>query len=196
LKGLLSGGAKVVATTSSFSKKTTEYYREVFETYGSKGSKLILVPFNQGSLKDTQALVNYIYDPANGLGWDLDFIVPFAAISESGREINEVDSRSELAHRVMLTNLIRLLGLVKSKKQEFGYTTRPAEVILPLSPNHGIFGGDGLYAESKIGLEPLLNKWTSESWNQYLTIVGAVIGWTRGTGLMSASMLFILLLFF
>jgi 3-oxoacyl-ACP reductase-like protein len=40
--------------------------------------------------------------------------------------------------------------------------TRPAHVILPLSPNHGIFGYDGLYAESKLGLEALVNKWKSE----------------------------------
>jgi fatty acid synthase subunit beta len=42
-----------------------------------------------------------------------------------------------------------------------------------------------LYGESKIGLETLLNRWHSESWSNYLTIVGAVIGWTRGTGLMN-----------
>lgn len=187
LKGLLSGGAKVIATTSSFSKKTTDYYREIYERHGSRGSSLTVVPFNQGSLKDVNNLVNYIYSADTGLGWDLDFILPFAAVSENGREISELDSRSEFAHRVMLTNLLRLLGAVKTKKHELGYDTRPAEVILPLSPNHGVFGGDGLYAESKIALETLFNRWTSESWGSYLTVVGAVIGWTRGTGLMAAS---------
>ena len=29
-------------------------------------------------------------------------------------------------------------------------------MLLPLSPNHGSFGHDGLYAESKLGLESLL----------------------------------------
>lgn len=48
-----------------------------------------------------------------------------------------------------------------------------------------MFGGDGLYAESKIALEVLFNKWFSESWAEYLTLAGAVIGWTRGTGLMA-----------
>ena len=65
--------------------------------------------------------------------------------------------------------------------------TRPACVLLPLSPNHGIFGGDGLYAESKMSLEALLFKWHSESWSEYISVTGAVIGWTRGTGLMSAN---------
>lgn len=35
----------------------------------------------------------------------------------------------------------------------------------------------GLYAESKVGLEPLFNKWKSESWGQYISLVGAVIGY-------------------
>ncbi len=48
----------------------------------------------------------------------------------------------------------------------------------------GIFGFDGLYAESKLGLEALLNKWQSEGWGKYLSIAGAIIGWTRGTALM------------
>lgn len=84
----------------------------------------------------------------------------------------------------MMTNVIRLLGAVKNKKADLGISTRPAQVLLPLSPNHGIFGSDGLYAESKMGLESLFQKWHSEGWSNYLGITGAVIGWTRGTGLM------------
>lgn len=131
------------------------------------------------------ALVDYIYDTKKGLGWDLDYIVPFAAIPENGREIDNIDSRSELAHRIMLTNLLRILGAVKVQKANRGYETRPAQVVLPMSPNHGTFGSDGLYSESKLALETLFNRWFSESWSSYLTVCGAVIGWTRGTGLMN-----------
>lgn len=107
------------------------------------------MPFNQGSKQDVEALIEYIYDTKKGcLGWDLDFVVPFAAIPENGREIDSIDSKSELAHRIMLTNLLRLLGCIKTQKQERGFETRPAQVILPLSPNHGTFGNDGLYSES------------------------------------------------
>ncbi|KAJ3071925.1 3-oxoacyl-[acyl-carrier-protein] synthase [Podochytrium sp. JEL0797] len=189
LKALLSGGARVLVTTSSFSRTATEYYRSIYERHGSKGSRLIVVPFNAGSLQDTKALVEYIYDkdPKNGLNWDLDFVIPFAAISVQGREIDGIDSRSELAHRIMLTNLVRMMGEIKLQKQKMGYDTRPAAVMLPLSPNHGTFGGDGLYGESKIGLETLLNRFHAEGWKNYLTIIGAVIGWTRGTGLMSSN---------
>lgn len=187
LQGLISGGAKVIVTTSRYSREVTEYYQAMYARYGSRGSQLVVVPFNQGSQQDVEALVNYIYDTKKGLGWDLDFAVPFAAIPENGREIDSIDSKSELAHRIMLTNLLRLLGSIKSQKQDHGFETRPAQVILPLSPNHGTFGNDGLYSESKLALETLFNRWYSESWSNYLTICGAVIGWTRGTGLMSGN---------
>jgi fatty acid synthase subunit alpha len=187
LQGLISGGAKVVVTTSRFSREVNEYYQSMYARHGARGSQLIVVPFNQGSKQDVEALVEYIYDPKKGLGWDLDYVVPFAAISENGREIDGIDSKSELAHRIMLTNVLRLLGAVKSHKQANGYETRPAQVILPLSPNHGTFGNDGLYAESKIALETLFSRWHSESWGNFLTICGAVIGWTRGTGLMAGN---------
>ena len=87
----------------------------------------------------------------------------------------------------MLTNLLRLLGMVKTNKASRGFETRPAQVILPLSPNHGNFGNDGLYSESKLALEALFQRWHSESWGSYLTICGAIIGWTRGTGLMGGN---------
>mmetsp|Transcript_8197 Transcript_8197/g.8128 ORF Transcript_8197/g.8128 Transcript_8197/m.8128 type:complete len:1882 (+) Transcript_8197:146-5791(+) len=186
LQGLISGGAKVIVTTSRFSKKVTEYYQTMYSRYGAAGSTLIVVPFNQGSKQDVDSLVEYIYnDPKKGgLGWDLDVIIPFAAIPENGNGIDNIDSKSEFAHRIMLTNLLRLLGAVKSRKTT---DTRPAQCILPLSPNHGTFGFDGLYSESKISLETLFNRWYSEDWGAKLTVCGAIIGWTRGTGLMGGN---------
>ncbi|KAL4138997.1 hypothetical protein PRIC2_002497 [Phytophthora ramorum] len=184
VKALLEGGATVFVTTSSFSMKTNALFRDIYEQHGSRGSRLIVLPFNQASKVDVQKLVAHIY---NVHKLDLDFVIPFAALSEVGRTIADIDSRSELAHRIMLTNTMRLLGEVVTAKKTCGITTRPALVILPMSPNHGSFGGDGLYAESKLGVESLLGKWHSEGWNEQLSIVGAMIGWTRGTGLMSAN---------
>ncbi|KAI0046589.1 fatty acid synthase [Auriscalpium vulgare] len=184
LKGLLSGGAHVVITTSRYNRASVEFYQGIFQRFGSKGSALTVVPFNQGSKQDVEALVDYIYAT---LGLDLDYILPFAAVPENGREIDGLDDKSELAHRIMLVNLLRLLGAVKSKKASRHFVTRPTQVVLPLSPNHGLFGNDGLYSESKISLETLFNRWNSESWSEYLCLAGAVIGWTRGTGLMDAT---------
>ncbi|KAL3656950.1 hypothetical protein V7S43_018155 [Phytophthora oleae] len=183
VKALLQGGATVFVTTSSFSMKTTGLFREIYERFGSRGSRLIVLPFNQASKVDVQELVAHIN---NVHKLDLDFVIPFAALSEVGR-LSDLGSQSELAYRMMLTNVVRLLGEVVTAKKTRGVTTRPALVILPLSPNHGSFGGDGLYAESKLGLESLMDKWHSEGWSQQLSIVGAVIGWTRGTGLMSGN---------
>lgn len=173
LKGLLSGGAHIVITTSRYSRASVEFYQGIFQRFGSKGSALTVVPFNQGSKQDVDALVDYIYTT---LGLDLDYILPFAAVPENGREIDGLDDKSELAHRIMLVNLLRLLGAVKNKKASRRFVTRPTQVILPLSPNHGLFGNDGLYSESKISLENLFNRWNSESWGEYLCLAGAVIG--------------------
>ncbi|KAJ2073744.1 fatty acid synthase alpha subunit Lsd1 [Coemansia sp. S155-1] len=186
--GLLSGGAKVIATTSSYSRKTTLFFEDMYRTYGARDSELIVVPFNQGSTGDIMQLVNYIYGDSGatkGLGWDLDFVFPFAAVSDIGSFATNLGSHSEFAQRVLLTNVIRLLGSIKDTKERLGYNTRSSLVVLPLSPNHGNFGGDGLYGECKIGLETAFNRWKSESWKNYLSIAGAVIGWTRGTSLMS-----------
>jgi fatty acid synthase subunit beta len=173
LKGLLAGGAHVVITTSRYNRSTVEYYQSIFQSVGSRGCALIVVPFNQGSKQDVEALVDYIYAT---LGMDLDYILPFAAVPENGREIDGLDDKSELAHRIMLVNLLRILGAVKSKKASRHFITRPTQVILPLSPNHGLFGNDGLYSESKISLETLFNRWNSESWGEYLCLAEAVIG--------------------
>jgi len=173
LKGLLSGGAHVVITTSRYSRASVEYYQSIYQSFGARGSALTVVPFNQGSKQDVEALIDYIYAT---LGMDLDYILPFAAVPENGREIDGLDDKSELAHRIMLVNLLRILGAVKTKKASRQFITRPTQVILPLSPNHGLFGNDGLYSESKISLETLFNRWNSESWGEYLCLAGAVIG--------------------
>jgi len=155
VKGLLSGGAHIVITTLSYSRKTVEYYQSIFQSFGNRGSALTVVPFNQASKQNVEALVDYIY--AN-LGMDLDYILLFAGIPENGCEIDGLDDRSKLAHRMMLVNLLHILGAVKNKKASRHFVTRPTQVILPLSPNHGLFGNNGLYSESKILLEMLFQR--------------------------------------
>ncbi|RYP69144.1 hypothetical protein DL771_006238 [Monosporascus sp. 5C6A] len=188
VRGLLSGGARVIVTTSRAPSSAATFFRQIYKDSGAQGSELILVPFNAASKRDCEELVMHIYNEGKGgLNTDLDFVVPFAAIPETGRELNGIDAKSELAHRAMLVNVLRLLGYIKEAKEQRRSMGRPAVVVLPLSPNHGNFGGDGLYSESKIALETLFNRFHSESWSSYLSIAGAVIGWTRGTGLMSAN---------
>lgn len=66
---------------------------------------------------------------------------------EDESEIDGLDGKPELAQCIMLTNLLRLRGCVKQKKASRNFVTRPTEVVLPLSPNHGLFGNDGPYPE-------------------------------------------------
>ncbi|RPD67249.1 hypothetical protein L227DRAFT_605649 [Lentinus tigrinus ALCF2SS1-6] len=72
-----------------------------------------------------------------------------------GREIDGLDDKSELAHRIMLLILLRLLGVVKKKETSRHFATRPTVDILPLSPSLVLFGNDGLYSELRILLEAL-----------------------------------------
>jgi fatty acid synthase subunit alpha len=184
VRGLLMGGARVIVTTSRTVSETASFYRGLYEQNGSRGAELLVVPFNQGSVQDCESLIDYIYR-ASGLGRSLDAILPFAAVSEAGKEIDAIGAKSELAHRLMLVNFLRLLGCIVKCKREQNIFGRPTQVVLPLSPNHGTFGGDGLYSESKLGLASLLNRFHSENWSDFISIAGAMIGWTRGTGLMS-----------
>ncbi|TKY88280.1 hypothetical protein EX895_002632 [Sporisorium graminicola] len=184
MRRFLNGGARVIITTSTFSPKKLKVYQDVYRRDGARGAQLIVLPFNQGSNKDTQALVKYVYTTLN---IDLDVLVPFAAISENGRNIDGIDDKSELAHRIMLTNVIRLMGCIKTIKAQKGFLHRPTQVLLPLSFNHGVLGSDGLYGSSKLGLETLLNTFESEDWSSYLSVAGARIGMCRGTDLMATS---------
>jgi fatty acid synthase subunit alpha, fungi type len=45
-------------------------------------------------------------------------------------------TKSELTHHIMLVNLLRLLGAIKTKKASHQIVTRLMQVLLPLSPNH------------------------------------------------------------
>ncbi|KAJ1771492.1 fatty acid synthase alpha subunit Lsd1 [Coemansia sp. RSA 986] len=192
VRGLLMGGAKVLATTSSYSYQTNRFFEHMYKTCGSRGSELIVVPFNQGSVQDIKQLINYAFDAPDSsnnssLGWDVDYVFPFAAIADYGVTATDIGSRTELSQRIMLTNVIRMVGGIKAKKERQGSVSSPSLVVLPLSPNHGFIGGDGLYGECKVALETLVNRWKSESWQDYISIAGAVMGWVRGTALMSAN---------
>ena len=155
----------------SYSRKTVEYHQSNFPDVRQSWI-CVNCSFNQGSKQDVEALVNYIY---SNLGMDLDYILPFAGIPENGREIDGLDDRSELAHRMMLVNLLRIMGAMKTKKASRHFVTRPTQVILPLSPNHGLFATMDCILNQKYPLKPCSNV-GCQSWGEYLGLAGAVIG--------------------
>lgn len=181
---LLAAGRRVVLTTSWITRSLRKVYSDMYAKYAEPGAELVLLPFNQGSVQDISNVIDYVHVD---LGWEIDHLVPFAALSEIGRTVETIDSTSELAHRIMLTNTLRLIGAVISSKRQRGILHHCTQVLLPLSPNHGQLGGDGMYAESKLALEALMNKWHAEGWSDSVSICSVRIGWTRGTGLMTAN---------
>lgn len=186
VEGLLTGGARVIVTTSRPISESSAFFQQIYRAHGAKGSSLTVLPMNQASKRDCQALVEYIYTNPSVTGGDLDYILPFAAIPQTG-ELESLNGRHEVALRAMLVNILRLVGCVRREKEKRRIDTRPTMFVLPMSCNEGTFGGDGLYAESKIALKTLFNRFFSESWSTYIVVCGAVIGWTRGTGLMRST---------
>lgn len=184
VKKLLMGGATVVVTTSRDATRAQKFYRDIYKNTAARGAELYVVPFNQASVVDCQKLVQYVY---RTLGKSIDVFLPLAAMPEQGIELDQLGERSELAHRLMMTNVLRLIGLIVQEKTAQNISCQLTQVLMPLSPNHGIFGGDGLYSESKLGLEGVLNRVSSESWGDKISVCGVLIGWTRGTGLMAGN---------
>lgn len=183
VRTLLLGGARVIVASSRGPADSADHYRQIYAQSCGDGSSLTVLPFNQASAQDCKELVDYIY-AKDGLDRHLDALIPFAALSETGVEVDAIDAKSELAHRLMLTNVLRIIGHIIRNKRAKNIQNRLTQVVLPFSPNHGIFGGDGMYSASKLGLESMLSRAVSETWSDTISVCGTIIGWTRGTGLM------------
>ncbi len=198
VKLLLTGGARVVVTTSQQTPERVRFYRRLYQRYGARGSELAVVPFNQGSRQDIQRLVAWLVatekttvggtqrvvkDP-----WLVDLLVPFGAVGEEAT-LAELSDRSMATLRVLLYGVEALVSECARAFSRLHVRETRTHVLLPLSPNHGQFGNDGLYGEAKAALEAMLNRWGSEqaAWGRHTSLVGARIGWVRGTGLMNVN---------
>ena len=86
--------------------------------------------------------------------------------------------------KVLLWAVQRLIGGLSKIGAERDIASR-LHVVLPGSPNRGMFGGDGAYGEAKSALDAVVRRWHAESsWAARVSLAHALIGWTRGTGLM------------
>jgi enoyl reductase-like protein/3-oxoacyl-ACP reductase-like protein/3-oxoacyl-(acyl-carrier-protein) synthase/acyl dehydratase len=196
VRHLLRGGATVVATTSTPTLGRRRWWREVYRTAAAPGAELHLVPANLASFADIDALVDWLAEPVtpHAARPDLanpplvpDLVVPFAAMPTAG-DATEQGADSETALRVQLLGVERLVSRVAELAGQRSMSA-PVTVLLPLSPNHGDFGGDGPYGETKAALGVLARRARSEQarWGRHARIVGVRIGWVRGTGLMGAN---------
>ncbi|WP_280296975.1 type I polyketide synthase [Nocardia abscessus] len=190
---LLSGGATVVVTTSALNDERLAFYRKLYRDNARHGAALWVVPANMASYQDVDALIDWIgteqVDSAGGAKIKIKdamtptLLLPFAAPRVAG-DLADAGARAEMEMRVLLWSVERLIGGLSKLGADHDVDAK-LHVVLPGSPNRGMFGGDGAYGESKAALDAVVAKWRAEkSWSTRVTLVHALIGWVRGTGLM------------
>lgn len=190
---LLYGGATVIATTSKLDEERLSFYRTLYRDHARYGAVLWVVAANMASYSDIDALVEWIgTEQTESLGPQSihikdaqtpTLLFPFAAPRVLG-DLSEAGSRAEVEMKVLLWAVQRLIGGLSTIGAERDIASR-LHVVLPGSPNRGMFGGDGAYGEAKSALDAVVSRWRAESsWAVRVSLAHALIGWTRGTGLM------------
>lgn len=190
---LLDGGATVIATTSKLDEERLAFYRTLYRDHARYGAALWVVAANMASYSDIDALVEWVgNEQSESLGPQSihvkdaqtpTLLFPFAAPRVVG-DLSEAGSRAEMEMKVLLWAVQRLIGGLSTIGAERDIASR-LHVVLPGSPNRGMFGGDGAYGEAKSALDAVVSRWHAESsWAARVSLAHALIGWTRGTGLM------------
>jgi fatty acid synthase len=190
---LLDGGATVIATTSKLDDDRLAFYRTLYRDNARFDAKLWVVPANMASYTDIDALVSWVgTEQTESLGPQSihlkdaltpTLLFPFAAPRVAG-DLSDAGSRAEMEMKVLLWAVQRLIGGLSHIGAERDIAAR-LHVVLPGSPNRGMFGGDGAYGEAKSALDAVVSRWKAESsWAQRVSLAHALIGWTKGTGLM------------
>ena len=190
---LLDGGATVIATTSRLDDERLEFYKSLYRDNARLGAVLWVLPVNMASYSDIDELVSWVgNEQTESLGPQSihlkdaqtpTLLFPFAAPRVAG-DLTDAGSRAEMEMKVLLWAVQRLIGGLSTIGAERDIASR-LHVVLPGSPNRGMFGGDGAYGEAKSALDAVVSRWKAESsWAQRVSLAHALIGWTRGTGLM------------
>ncbi|WP_420873764.1 fatty acid synthase subunit beta domain-containing protein [Nocardia huaxiensis] len=190
---LLAGGATVVVTTSKLDDTRLGFYKQLYRENARHGAALWVIPANMASYTDIDAVIDWVgneqVDNAGGAkvlvkeAMTPTLLLPFAAPRVAG-DLADAGARAEMEMRVLLWSVERLIGGLSKLGADHDVDAK-LHVVLPGSPNRGMFGGDGAYGESKAALDAVVAKWRAEkSWAQRVTLVHALIGWVRGTGLM------------
>lgn len=173
IKVLLQAGATVLAAVNEFDYNITCKLQSIYHSFGSKTSKLVVLPLNQASKVDIKEFCGYVtsvYD-------DIDFLLPLN-VHESENNITSLSSKEEATLRSVSVNLLRLFGHLVEAKQSKKMQTRPTFVVLPLSPLSGSRGTTGILSESYAFLNKVLEKWQIEEWKESLSFCGCMYGWT------------------
>ncbi len=181
----LRAGARVIVGSSRLDQSRVHGWRAQFAAEAARGAELLLVPMNQGSQEDCQRIIEWIYAQYGAL----DALFPFAAVRETGDLTSMSADAATVTWRVLLQSVEWLIAAVAAQNAAQLRPPHATTIILPGSPNHGMLGGDGAYGAAKAALEVITNRWRAEyeAWGRHVALIGARIGWTRGTGLMKAN---------
>ncbi|WP_225872095.1 type I polyketide synthase [Scrofimicrobium canadense] len=193
---LLAGGATVIATASRVDASRLAFAKQLYRDHAAPGAALWLVPANLSSYRDVDALIDWIStEQTKVVGANTEVVktaltptlfFPFAAPRVAG-SLGESGETFEAQARLLLWSVERGIA----KLAEVGRNAPGAHrthVILPGSPNRGVFGGDGAYGETKAAFDAITNRWKVEPlWAQTISIAHPRIGWVRGTGLMGGN---------
>ncbi len=194
--GLLAGGATVVATSHSFKPSVKQWARQAYRTHAAAGARLWLVPANLSSYRDVDALVDWVgHEQKKTSGatttvikpaYEPTLFFPFAAPPVHGTMADSGELFESQA-RLMLWGVERAITGFAAIGSDTDVQHR-LHVILPGSPNRGIFGGDGAYGEVKSAFDAIVNRAHAERvWSGRVTFAHPKIGWVRGTGLMGGN---------
>ncbi len=188
---LLAEGARVVVATSTEAPERRRFYRNLYRRHAAPGAELHVLPANLASFDDIDAVVAWLVAPTTAVDrhrpdpFAVTAVFPFAAVPTIGL-LPDAGSDAEVAIRLQLLGIERLIGRLAQQAERSGH--RGFRVVLPLSPNHGEFGGDLPYGETKAALESILARHRSEpGWARYVRPVAARIGWVSGTGVMAGN---------
>lgn len=192
---LLAGGATVIMTASRVSQARKEFARKLYAAHAAPGAALWVVPANLSSYRDVDALFEWIgTEQRESVGNEVKVLkpaltptlaFPFAAPAVAG-SLADAGPQAENQARLLLWSLERSIGKLAQLAQD-AVDTR-CHIVLPGSPNRGMFGGDGAYGEVKAALDAIVAKWSAESgWPEGVTLAQAKIGWVAGTHLMGGN---------
>ncbi|MHA2789700.1 fatty acid synthase subunit beta domain-containing protein [Corynebacterium sp. S7] len=194
--GLLAGGATVIVTTSHLGHDRLEFYKELYRENARGTAQLWVVPANLSAMNDLDALIEWIgTEQTTTVGAEKKvtkpalvptLLFPFAAPRVSGT-LADAGPAAEAQMRLLLWSVERLIAGLSALGADTHVGNR-VHVVLPGSPNRGRFGGDGAYGEAKAALDAVVTRWHAEPvWGKRNSLVHALIGWVRGTGLMGGN---------
>lgn len=194
--GLLKGGATVIATSHSFKPSVKSWAKKAYRENAQMGAKLWLVPANLSSYRDVDALVRWVGTVSKKVSgatttilkpaYEPSMFFPFAAPPVHGT-LADSGSLFESQSRLMLWGVERAIAGFAQIGADTDVQHR-MHVVLPGSPNRGMFGGDGAYGEVKSAFDAIVNRAHVESvWSDRVTFAHPKIGWVRGTGLMGGN---------